>query len=258
MTNNSQQPIAIVTDSAACVPPALAQEYGIQVVPYQLVWDGQVYLDGQGLTPAEFYRRFRTSPTYPTTATPTLGQFIIAYQRAAEYAEGVVAVLVAETLTSVVRLAQQAAREVNVPVCIVDSRTGATPEGFVVLEAARAARKGASLDQVVAAAESCRERVGMFFAMETLEHLHRGGRIGKAATLLGARLRIQPVLTLAEGQVQPVTVTRSRQRALDRLVEEVAKAVRERPMCPMKPNNWPSAFSASSTAWSSLSPSSPR
>jgi len=230
MTENPRQPIAIVTDSAACVPPALAQEYGIQVVPYQLVWDGQVYLDGQGLMPAEFYRRFRASSTYPTTATPALGQFIIAFQRAAEQAEGVVAVFVAETLTSVVRLAQQAAQEVSVPVRIVDSHTGATPEGFIALAAARAAHRGASLEEVVAAAEACRERVGMFFAMETLEHLHRGGRIGKAATLLGARLRIQPVLTLADGIVQPVTITRSRQRALDRVVEEMAKAVGTRPI----------------------------
>lgn len=222
--------VAIVTDSAACVPPALAQEYGIQIVPYQLVWDGQVYLDGQGLTPAEFYRRFRTSATYPTTATPALGQFVTAFQRAAEQAEGVVAVLVAETLTSTVRLARQAAREISIPVRIVDSRTGATPEGFIALAAARAARKGASLEEVVAAAESYRERVGMFFAMETLEHLHRGGRVGKAASLLGARLRIQPVLTVADGIVQPVTITRSRQRALDRLVEETAQAVGTRPI----------------------------
>ncbi len=231
MTQNSQQMVAIVTDSAACVPPDLARAYRMQVVPYQLVWDGQVYLDGQGLTPSEFYRRFRTSSTYPTTATPTIGQFITAYQRAAEYAqEGVVAVLVAGTLTSTVRLAQQAAQEVNIPVRIVDTHTGATPEGFIALAAARAAWRGASLDEVVAVAEAYRERVGMFFAMETLEHLHRGGRIGKAATLLGARLRIQPVLTVAEGQVQPVTVTRSRQRALERLVEETAKVVGTRPI----------------------------
>jgi len=222
--------VAILTDSVACVPPALVQGYGIQVVPYQLVWDNQVYLDGQGLTPAEFYRRFRASSTYPTTATPTMGQFIAAYQRVAEHAEGIVAILVAETLTSMVRLAQQAAQEANVAVRIVDSHTGAASQGFVVLEAARAARSGATLEQVVAVAEACRERVGMFFAMETLEHLHRGGRIGKAATLLGACLRIQPVLTLAEGQVQPVTLTRSRQRALDRVVEETAKAVGTRPI----------------------------
>jgi DegV family protein with EDD domain len=230
MPDNLRKTVAIVTDSAACVPPALAQEYGIQVVPYQLVWDGQVYWDGQDLTPSEFYRRFRTSSTYPTTATPTMGQFIAAYRRAAEQAQAIVAIFVAETLTSTIRLARQAAQEVDIPVRIVDPHTAATPEGFIVLAAARAAQQGASPDEVVALAESYRGRVGMFFAMETLEHLHRGGRIGQAATLLGARLRIQPVLTLADGQVKPVTIMRSRQRALERLVEETAKVVGTRPI----------------------------
>lgn len=230
MTADPQQKIAIVTDSASCVPPALAKEYRIQIVPFQLIWDGQVYLDGEGLTPAEFYRRFRTSSTYPTTATPTLGQFIAAFQRAAEWAQGVVGIFAAEVLTSTARLARQAAQEVSIPVRVVDSKNGATTEGFIVLAAARAARQGASLEEVVAVAEACRERVGMFFAMETLEHLRRGGRIGRAATLLGARLHIQPVLTLVDGIVHPVTVTRSRQKALDRLVEETAKAVDSRPI----------------------------
>jgi len=144
--------VAILTDSAACVPPALAQEYGIEIVPFQLIWDGEVYLDGQGLTPAEFYRRFRASSTYPTTATPTLGQFIAAFQRAAEHAEGVVGIFVSEALTSTVRLARQAAQELNIPVYILDSRNGATTEGFIALAAARAARRGASLEEVVAVA----------------------------------------------------------------------------------------------------------
>lgn len=223
--------VAVLTDSAACLPPALLDKYGILVVPYQLIWDGQVYLDGQDLTPAEFYRRLRVSRTYPTTATPTMGEFIAAYQRAtAQGAEAIVAVLVTETLTSSVRAARQAARESDIAVEIVDSGTAAIAQGFIVLAAARAASSGTSSEQVVAAAEACRARVGMFFAMKTLEHLHRGGRIGKAATLLGLRLQIQPVLTLLGGQVQPVAATRSRRRALDRVVDQVSKAVGVRPV----------------------------
>ena len=222
--------VAVVVDSAAAIPPALTREYGIQVIPYQLVWDGQVYLDGQDLTPAEFYRRFRAGHTYPTTATPTLGQFISAYRRAAESAPGIVAIHVSETLTSTVQLARQAAQEVDIPVRVVDSHTAAAPQAFIALEAARAAQRGASLDEVVAVAEECRQRVGMYVAMETLEHLHRGGRIGRAATLLGARLNIQPVLTLKDGQVQPVTLTRTRRRALSRVIEETVKVVGDRPV----------------------------
>lgn len=220
--------IVVMTDSAAAVPPSLARAHGIRVVPHQLVWDGQVYLDGEGLTPDAFYRRLRADGTYPTTATPTLGQFIAAYRRAAEGATGIVSIHVTGRLTSTVRVARQAAREAGVPVRVVDSGTAATPQAFIALEAARAAERGAPLDQVVAVAEECRGRVGMFFAMETLEHLRRGGRIGRAATLLGARLNIQPVLTLEDGQVQPVTLTRTRRKALDRVVEETAKVVGDR------------------------------
>ncbi len=222
--------VAIITDSAACLPPAVAQEYGIRIVPYELVWDGVSYLDGQDITPQEFYRLFRTRATYPTTASPTIGRFVEAFQRAAQEADGIVAILVPESLTSTVRVARQAAEAVKVPLRIIDAQTAATAEGFIALEAARAARRGASLDEVVAVAEACRERVGLCFALETLEHLRRGGRIGRAATLLGARLNVQPILTLSNGQVQPVAITRNRQRALETIIAQVQRAVGDRPI----------------------------
>jgi len=222
--------IAIVTDSAACLPPALAQEYGIHIVPYELVWDGETYLDGQDITPQEFYRLFRTRPTYPTTASPTIGRFVETFQRAAQEAEGIVAILVPENLTSTVRVARQAAEMIPIPLRIIDAQTAATAEGFIALEAARAARRGASLEEVAAAAEACRKRVGLCFTLETLEHLRRGGRIGRAATLLGARLNVQPIVTLAQGQVQPVAITRNRQRALETIIAQVRRAVGDRPI----------------------------
>lgn len=222
--------VAVITDSAACLPPALVQEYGIHIVPYELVWDGESYLDGQDITPQEFYRLFRTRTTYPTTASPTIGRFVETFQRAAQEAKGIVAILVPETLTSTVRVARQAAELVDIPLRIIDAHTAATAEGFIALEAARAARRGASLDEVAAVAEACRERVGLCFTLETLEHLRRGGRIGRAATLLGARLNIQPVVTLANGQVQPVGVTRNRERALEMILAQVRRAVGERPI----------------------------
>lgn len=223
--------VAIVTDSAAGLPATLIEQYNIHVIPYQLIWDGQVYLDGQGLTATEFYRRFRESPTHPTTSQPALGTFTELYQRLAEEAGGIVSIHVPETLSSTVRVARMAAQEVNrVPIEVIDAHTAATSQGFIVLAAARAARKGATLRQVVAIAEAYRERVGMFFTLETLEHLNRGGRIGQAAALLGSRLRIQPVLTLTNGQVRPVTVTRSRRQAKERVLEELARAVGDRPI----------------------------
>lgn len=222
--------VAIITDSASCLPPALAQEHRIHIIPYELVWDGESYLDGQDITPQEFYRLFHTRKTYPTTASPSIGRFIEAFQRAAQEAEGIVAILVPESLTSTVRVARQAAEAVDIPLRIIDAQTAATAEGFIALEAARAAQRGASLEEVAAVAEACRERVGLCFTLKTLEHLRRGGRIGRAATLLGARLNVQPILTLVNGQVQPVTITRNRQRALEVILTQVHRAVGDRPI----------------------------
>ncbi|MBC7316980.1 MAG: DegV family EDD domain-containing protein, partial [Chloroflexi bacterium] len=91
-------------------------------------------------------------------------------------------------------------------------------------------RRGASLEEVAAVAEACRKRVGLCFTLETLEHLRRGGRIGRAATLLGARLNVQPIVTLAQGQVQPVAITRNRQRALEMIIAQVHRAVGDQPI----------------------------
>ena len=231
MPHTTGPKIAIVTDSAACVPPVLAQEYDIRVVPYQLIWDGQTYLDGQGLTPAEFYARFRESETHPTTAQPTLGSFIEVYANLAPTVEGIVSIHVAERLTSAIRVARVAAREVSsTPVRVIDANTAAGSQAFVALAAARVAKAGGDLQQVVSAAEECTEHVGMYFAMETLEHLRRGGRIGQAATLVGSRLHIQPVMTLVEGEVRVVGITRSRQRAKARILDELARRVGESPI----------------------------
>ena len=223
--------IAIVTDSAACVPVAQAREFGIKVIPYRLVWDGQTYRDGEELTPGEFYGRFRNSPTHPTTAQPSLDDFLSAYRRAAQWAEGVVSIHIPEKLTSAIQMARMAAEQVgDVPVRVVDAQTAAAAEGFVVLAAARAAHRGGDLDQVVSAAHAASERAGIVFTLPTLEHLNRGGRIGQAAALLGSRLRIHPVLNLDGASVRVSAVARSRQGAKERMLALVERRAASRPM----------------------------
>ncbi|MBN1402180.1 MAG: DegV family protein, partial [Anaerolineae bacterium] len=224
--------VTILTDSAACVPDELVRQYGLVVVPYQLIWDGQVYLDGLDMARDEFFRRFRTAETYPTTATPTVGQFMTAFTQAAGRADAIISILTSESLTSTVRLAQAAARESGLQdrVVVIDSHTAGPSQAFIVLAAARAAHRGASADEVIAIAEAYRERVGLLFSLEDLKHLHRGGRIGHAAALLGSRLHIHPVLALAEGVVRPVTITRTRQSALERIVTRAHSLIGDEPI----------------------------
>jgi len=224
--------IAVVTDSAACVPAELVQKYDIHVVPLELVWGGQSYRDGIDITPTEFYHRLRQSNSWPTTSQPALGDFATLYARLGQEVDGIVSIHLSGELSATLRTARLAAEQASpVPVRAIDSRTGAIAEGFVVLAAARAAAAGGTLEKVAAAAEAAIPRVGLFVTLETLGYLHRGGRIGEAAALLGSRLRIHPVLYLAEGRVKVAGVTRSRHKAVERMLDLMAERVGERPMC---------------------------
>jgi DegV family protein with EDD domain len=223
--------IAVVTDSAACIPADLVQRYSIQVVPFVLVWDGQSYRDGQDLTPTEFYRRLRASASLPTTSRPPQQAFADLYRRLGQAVEGIVSIHVPETLSGTVSEARVAAGQASpVPVAVIDSRTAAMAEGFVVLAAARAAKAGGSLEDVTAAAEQAIPRVGLYATLETLEYLQRGGRIGEAVSLLGSRLHLHPTLYLAEARVQVAGVVRSRHRAMERMLQLMAEQVGEQPV----------------------------
>lgn len=231
--NRPKARVAVVTDSAACVPAHLVEEYGIHVVPFELVWDGQSYRDGVDIAPAEVYRRLREGKSWPTTSQPSLGDFATLYTQLSQEVEGIVSIHIPDTLSGTLQAARLAAEQVNasVPIRIVDAGTAAIAEGFVVLAAARAAAAGASLDEVVAAAESVIPRVGLFATLETLEHLQRGGRVGEAAALLGSRLHLHPILYLAEGRVKVAGVTRSRRKALEEIVNLMAQRVGTHPLC---------------------------
>ncbi len=223
--------IAVVTDSVACVPQELVERYDIHVVPFHVIWDGRVYTDGVDLTPGEFYRLFGQSKAFPTTAQPSLADFVRTYARLSEKAEGIVSIHVPEELTGAISVARVAAREAaSIPIEIVDSRMATMAQGFIVLEAARTAAAGGTLGEVVAAAMALIPRVDFFATLDDLKHLHRGGRIGEAATLLGSKLRINPILSLAHGRVRVLGVVRTRRRAVQRMIEMMEEQVGQRPL----------------------------
>jgi DegV family protein with EDD domain len=223
--------IAVVTDSVACVPPDLVEEYGIHVVPFHVIWDGSDYKDGVDLTPAEFYRLFGQNDAYPTTSQPSLADFVRLYASLSQTAEGIVSIHIPSQLTGTVSVAEAAAREAaSVPVEVVDSGLATIAQGFVVLAAARTAAAGGSFEEVVAAARSMMQRVHFYATLDDLKHLHRGGRIGEAATLLGSKLRINPILSLGNGRVRVLSVVRTRQAAVDKMMEMMWDQVGERPL----------------------------
>lgn len=219
--------VVVVTDSAACLPAALKKELGIHELAFELVWDGTVYRDGESLHPSEFYRRFRQTRTYPTTSQPPLGAFATLYSQLAQEYDGIVSIHASGDMTGTVHTARLAAEQVNhIPIRVLDSRTATIAEGFCVLAAARAAAAGADLDQVANAAEQIIQKVDFFATLKTLEHIHRGGRLGEAAVLLGSQLKIVPILNLKNGRVSIVGVTRSWNHALAKIIRLTAGSLK--------------------------------
>ena len=223
--------VLVVTDSSATVPADLLQELGIQVVPILLNMNGRTYRDGIDITPSEVYRRQRASKTLPTTAAPSAGDFLRIYAAAAQEASGIVSIHVPSELSATYTVASTACQLVDgIPIRLVDSRSVAMGQGFVVLEAARAAAAGADLDEVVARAEEVARQVHVLAALDTLEYLYRGGRIGGAAAFLGSMLQIKPIVYVADGTVAAFAKPRTMSRAVELMLDEMARRAGNRPL----------------------------
>jgi DegV family protein with EDD domain len=215
--------IAVVTDSTAYIPPEALGELDIPVIPVWLLWDGDTFRDGIDIDPPTFYRRLRGSKSFPTTSQPSAGEFDTFFRQVAAQADAIVGVFVSARLSGTVANALAAAENLpELTIRVIDSRATSMAQGFIALAAARAAAAGKPLDEVVAAAETTRERVHMLFAVDTLEFLHRGGRIGNAKWLLGTALNIKPLLQFADGTIESLAQVRTKRKAVARMLDEVA------------------------------------
>lgn len=216
--------IAVVTDSSATVPSELVEELGIRVVPIMLNINGRSLRDGVDITAEEVYRWLRTSRHQPTTSAPSLGDFLRTFAVAGQGADGIVSIHLSPKLSAVYTTALTASRLVDgVPIEVINCHSAAMGQGFVVLEAARAAARGDDLEAVIARAREVASKVTVLATIDTLEHLHRGGRIGGAATLVGTMLQIKPVLYVANGHVDVHAKPRTKSRALRTMLQQMAK-----------------------------------
>ncbi len=222
--------IALITDSTANIPQNLVDQYGIQVVPQVLIWDGETLLDEVDIGPTEFYARLSTSKTLPTTSQASAASFKEIFAPHVERGVPILAILISAELSGTTQSAEQAKAEFpSARIEIIDSRSTAMAMGFQVLAAARAAQAGESFAEVVKVAKAAQERTGVIFAVDTLEYLHRGGRIGGAARLLGTALNLKPLLHVNNGRVEPLEKVRTKAKAHARLVELIAARVDGRP-----------------------------
>ena len=225
------QRIAVVTDSVAMLPESLARELSIRVVPIVLTIGDRSYRDGIDLTTEEFYRLLRTSEKLPTTAAPSVGEFLRVFEEALTDAEAVVAVHVSSELTSVYRFALMAAGQIpGGRVHVVDSQSATMAQGFVALAAARAARARADLETVLTAAADVRSKVRFFSFLETLEYLRRGGRVNGAVAMMGNAIQLKPIVHIVDGQIAAIARPRTRRKATQAMLDLMSSEVADRPV----------------------------
>jgi DegV family protein with EDD domain len=215
--------IGIVTDSTADLQPELQERHGLGMVPLIVSWDGQTFRDKLDLSTADFYHRLRTSKTLPRTGAPSLSAFETAFREQLQRHDAVISVNLAARLSGTYEVARRAAESVDGQrISVVDSGTVSICLGWMAEVAADLAQQGVERQAIVEKLEEMRSRLRIFFLLESLEFLQRGGRIGRAAALAGTLLSVKPILSLREGEVAPVERVRTMQGALRRVVELVA------------------------------------
>lgn len=218
--------VALVIDSTSYIPRDLRANYPITVVPQVVIWEGQTYEDDVTITPDQFYTRLRTAKVMPSTSQVSVVNMHNAFSTLLEQGYDVLGIFLSEKLSGTWQSAQLAREELKTgkeKVNLVDSQTTAMALGFIVLQVAKVALEGASLAECKALAEKARQHVGVYLTVETLEFLHRGGRIGGAQRFLGTALNLKPILEVTGGRVEPVERVRTRGKALDRVVELVVE-----------------------------------
>jgi DegV family protein with EDD domain len=216
--------VKVVTDSTADIPEELAAELEITIVPCNVHFGLETYRDGLDLSKEDFYARLKTSPTLPTTSAPAAGLFEATYRELANETDQILSIHLASTLSAIYNSAHLGAEAVSgVEITLIDSGQVSMGLGWLVIAAARAAQEGQPLAQIEALVEDMRPQVRVFAALDTLEYLRKGGRVGKTVAALGTLLNIKPLVEVRDSAVLPLERVRTRRRSIQRLIELVAE-----------------------------------
>jgi DegV family protein with EDD domain len=220
--------ISIVTDSTANLPPELASQHGIEVVPLQVLFGKESFLDGVDLGTEEFYERLKAAPALPTTSQPSAGQFARVYKRLLreQDSDSIISLHLSRHLSGTYASAV-AAREMmpEERITVIDTYSASMGLGLLALRAAREVAAGCEHEEVAKLIGRLAPRTRLMFVVDTLEYLHKGGRIGAASRFLGSLLSLKPILALREGAVQPLERVRTKARAVERLLDLVKSEV---------------------------------
>jgi DegV family protein with EDD domain len=222
----SQLTIKIVTDSTADLTPELIEELGITVVPLYVCFGENVYRDREDISEDGFYERLLQDSIHPTTTQPTPQDFAEVYRQLSVDADGIISIHISEKLSGTCNSALQGKKSVEngCPIEVVDSKTTSMALGLVVMAAATIAKNGKSLQQVTEEIKQIVSSVQLLVLFDTLKYLAKGGRIGKAKSLLGSVLSVRPLLTIKDGEFVPVNQVRSRSKGIEKLFDFVRDA----------------------------------
>ncbi|GAB4573564.1 MAG: DegV family protein [Anaerolineae bacterium] len=212
---------ALVTDTTADLPPELIKQHNLYMIPQIIVWGRESLREGIDIDAPTFYSRLATATEMPTTSRPVPSDTVDLLKRAVEEtgADSVVVLAVSKDVSGTVSSVEQAMKEVDFPVHLVDTRTISLALGMTVLKIAELRDAGATAKEATLAAQEIAARSHAIFTPSTLEFLRRGGRIGNARHLIGTALSIKPILTLRDGKVEALESVRTRKRALKRMIE---------------------------------------
>lgn len=216
--------VAVVVDSTVGFPSTFAQEHGVCVVPLSIHMQGETLREGIDITPDVFYERLPGCNPLPSTSQPSAGDFVAVYRALQEAGhDGIVSVHLSAGISGTCNSAELAAREVDIPVEVIDTGCAASASLFAAEAALRAAEQGASLAGVADLANRTSAAQRTIFAVDTLEYLYKGGRIGGASALVGSILQFKPLLHFIDGKITALDRVRTSSRALQRTVDVMAE-----------------------------------
>jgi DegV family protein with EDD domain len=212
--------VALITDSTAYIPRDWIDKYGVKVAPSVVIWDGEELRDWYDITAEEFFTRLESSSTMPTTSQPTPAYFKALYDELIAEGKDILGVHISHKLSGTFSSAEQAkAMLTGANIENIDTLSASMGEGWPLLMAIQAAQEGKSLAECREVVEEACNYTGIILTVNTLEFLHRGGRIGGAQRLLGTALNFKPILEVNDGRIEPLERVRTRKKSLARLAE---------------------------------------
>lgn len=215
--------LALITDSTVCLPQELIKGFSIDIVPVSLVLDGRVYRDGVDITSEEFYDLLKQANHLPTTSPSSPGGYLEAFRQASRWAKDILCITISRRVSAMfdsARAAAEMARGImpQTRIEVVDSGTAGMAQGFLVLEAGRAAQAGKSLDEVMALIQLLKPRLNFLAMLDTLSYLAKGGRVPMAAAWATSLLQVKPILQIQQGEISLLEHPRTRRKGMERLV----------------------------------------